>query len=106
MSQLIEGVKISIGAKEFIVPALSFKQLRQLMPKIKGMAVVGAEITDEQMGDIVEVVHAAVSRNYPELAKDYLEENIDMNNVRPIINAIMGQSGLVKTSGEATAGNP
>lgn len=106
MSGLIEGVAIKIGAKEFVVPALSFKQLRQLMPKIKGMAVVGAEMTDQQMGEVVEVVHAAVSRNYPELNKEYLDENIDMNNVRQIIAAIMGQSGLVKTSGEATAGNP
>ena len=106
MSGLVEGITIRIGTKDFVVPALNFKQLRQLMPKIKNMAVVGAEMTDQQMGEVVEVVHAAVSRNYPELNKEYLDENIDMNNVRQIIAAIMGKSGLVKTSGEATAGNP
>lgn len=105
MSQLIEGVAIKIGVKEYIIPALNFKQIRTLMPKIQKLSAVGATMSDEQMDDVFTVIQAAVSRNYPEINKDFLEDNIDMNNVRPIINAIMGQSGLVKTSGEAAAGS-
>lgn len=105
MSQLIEGVAIKIGAKEYIVPALNFKQLRLLMPKIKGMVADGASMSAEQMDDVFTVIQAAISRNYPEINKEFLEENIDMNNVNPVIKAIMGQSGLVKTSGEPATGN-
>lgn len=106
MSALIDGVTIKIGVKEYTVPALNFKQIRTLMPKIQELTNIGATMNEDQMDNVFTVIHAAVSRNYPELNKDFLEENIDMNNVKPIINAIMGQSGLVKTSGEATAGNP
>lgn len=106
MSLLIDGVSIKIGVKEYIVPALNFKQIRTLMPKIQQLTNIGATMNDEQMDNVFTVIHAAISRNYPEINKEFLEENIDMNNVRPIINAIMGQSGLVKASGEATAGNP
>jgi ankyrin repeat protein len=106
MSALIDGVSIKVGVKEYIVPALNFKQIRTLMPKIQQLTNIGATMNDEQMDNVFTVIHAAISRNYPEINKEFLEENIDMNNVRPIINAIMGQSGLVKASGEATAGNP
>lgn len=106
MSGLIEGVAIKIGTKEYIVPALNFKQIRALMPKIQNLSVIGATMDGAQMDDVFSVIQAAVSRNYPEISKDFLEDNIDMNNIKPIVNAIMGQSGLVKTSGEATAGNP
>lgn len=106
MSALIDGVSIKVGVKEYIVPALNFKHIRTLMPKIQELTNIDATMSEEQMDNVFTVIHAAISRNYPEINKEFLEENIDLNNVKPIMNAIMGQSGLVKTSGEAQAGNP
>ena len=106
MSELIDGVEVKVGVKKYVVPALNFKQIRTLMPKIQQLTDIGATMSDEQIDNVFTVIQAAMSRNYPDINKEFLEENIDMNNVRPIINAIMGQSGLVKTSGEAAAGNP
>ena len=106
MSELIDGTTIKIGKKDFVVPALNLKQIRTMLPKIQNMGAVSAGMVDtNQIDTMFEVILAAITRNYPEIDKEFLEENIDANNAEIIIKAIMGKSGLVKTSGEAAAGN-
>ena len=51
------------------------------------------------MDCIVDVVHAAVIRNYPALTKEEVEDLIDLGNAAVIIKAVMGQSGLVRKDG-------
>lgn len=100
MPEIIDGVKIKMGGKEYEVPALSFGQLRRLMPKIASLSAIGADIQPEQMDAITEIVHAALSRNYPDITREAVEDMIDLRNAGAVISAVMGQSGLVP-SGEA-----
>ena len=92
-----------MGGKDFIVPALSFGQLRRLMPKLKETNAIGAQMTPEQMENVIEIVFTALSRNYPDLKLEDVADLIDLNNLATIFAAVMGQSGLAK-SGEALAG--
>lgn len=103
MSNIIDGVKIKMAGTDYIVPPLSFKHLRKLQPKLTLLGNIIGVPSDEQMEAVTELVHAALSRNYPEMTPDSVEELIDLSNLSTIMNAIMGVSGLVQ--GEAAAGN-
>lgn len=101
---MIEGAKINMGGQDWIVPALTFGQLKRLMPKINTLSA-GGDMDASQMDAITEVVQAAMSRNYPEMTVEKVADMLDMANAGPVVRAVMGQSGLVP-SGEAQAGNP
>ncbi len=103
MPELIDGAKVRMGGKEWIVPALSFRQLKKLLPKINMLNI--GELTVETMDSITEVVHAAISRNYPELSVDDVADMLDVRAAPAVFMAIMGESGLEATSqGEAPEG--
>lgn len=101
---MIDGAKIKMGDQEWIVPALSFGQLKRLMPKINKLSTVSSDMDDEQMDAITDVVQAAMSRNYPDMTVEKVADMLDMANAGQVVRAVMGQSGLVQ-SGEAQAGN-
>jgi len=103
MTDLIEGVTIRIAGRDWMVPALTFKQLRRLQPQIELLATIGAAATPEQIAAVSEIVRAALSRNYPELTTDDVEEMLDLGNAARIIGAILRGSGL--NSGEARPGS-
>ena len=100
-SPQFDGVVVRIGNKELVVPPLNFKILRKIQPKLQQLTTVGQVPDDEQIDSILEVVHLAVSRNYPEMTREELEELVDLGNLPAIIGAIMGVSGLEKRMGEA-----
>lgn len=104
MGKLIDGVTITMGGAEYIVPPLTFRQLRALQKNIETLGKVESSISSDQMESICTLVYTALSRNYPKFKKSDLEDLLDLGNVGKIIGAIMGVSGLEK-SGEA-AGNP
>jgi pyruvate carboxylase len=103
---MIDGTRITIGGKEYIVPALSFGQIRKLLPKIQVLQSTGSSLTTEQMDAVAEVVQTALSRNYPEMTIETVEEILDLANAPTVIKAILGGSGFVQaSSGEEQAGS-
>lgn len=100
---LIEGVKINLGGDNYIVPPLSFKNLRMLQPKLGLLKTVGDVPTEEQTDAIAQIVLMALSRNYPDLTLDQVSEVLDLSNMKQVLPAILGVSGLVTTSGEEKA---
>ena len=99
-----DGVKMRVGGRELIIPALTIKQVRGLRSQFDAMQSIGDNVapTDEQIGAVTEVIHSAVVRNYPDLTLDDLEELLDLSTMQAVVKAIMGQSGLeVVSSGEA-----
>ena len=103
MAALIDGVKVNLGGREFVAPPLNFRALRRIQPKLAGLASMGAVPTAEQLEVVIEIVHLALLRNYPDLAIDELDDLLDLGNIADILAAIMAASGLERTtsSGEA-----
>jgi hypothetical protein len=106
MDEKYEGIPITIGKKKYVVPPLSFKGLKSLRAEMDVLktAQLGEMFTDEQADAMIKVIHAAVSRNYPDITEDDLAEMIDFGNVNQIIGAIYANSGLASQGG-ATAGS-
>ena len=98
-----EGVSVSMGGKAWVVPALSFGQLKRLGPKIASLSAVKGVPTDAQMDVVCEIVQAALLRNYPEIQLAEIEEMIDLRNAESVILAVMGAAGLESRPGEAAA---
>lgn len=100
--ELVEGTPVKIGRQVLIVPALNFKSLRTLKPKLALLSALSPTdgVTDEVQEAMLDIVHTALKRNYPNLSREELEEGFDLTNRDRIIKAVMGVSGLTQ-SGEA-----
>jgi hypothetical protein len=106
MADIIDGVTIRMGAREFVVPPMNLKLMRRLLPKINSLRNLDASMDGAQMDVMVEIVHSVLTRNYPALTTDEVEDLLDFRNMQPVLTAIMGVSGLEKPEGEAQAGSP
>lgn len=97
---MIEGKKIILGGREFILPPIPFATLRKYADVFAGKATPNMC----QMGDIV---YAALKRNYPDLTQDDFETNcLDISNMVDAFNQAMFNSGAEAATGEAQPGNP
>lgn len=98
----IEGQTISMGGRDFIVPALTLPLVKRYIQDVEALQqnkeAPLQDYWDLQYGTI----HAAMKRNYPDLTMDELYELVDMNNLVDVFKAIAGKSGLIL--GEALGG--
>jgi len=90
----LDGVSIKLGNQEFIVPPLSLKSLRQLSDKLNSLQSLNGLPSNEQISVMVEVIHHAIRRNYPDLSQEALEDILDLGNIQMVFPAIMSASGL------------
>ncbi len=96
-----EGVMVHFAGSDWVVPALSLGQLKRLMPHFQSLQ--GGPFSIEQIDSSLQVIHAALSRNYPALQLEDVEDLVDLASMPILMEAIMRASGLVR-SGEAMAG--
>lgn len=92
-----------IGDEEYIIPALSLGQIKRFLKKIEQMQEGVNQGGVENFDTISQIIHAALSRNYPALTIEDLDEMLDMSNLMTIFNAVLGASGFAQ--GELLAGN-
>ena len=102
MAKLIDGQTVTLRGQDFVIPPMTFGQLRRLGPQF-AVLQSGADFNTESMDAILDVIHAAMLPNYPETTKAVVEDLLDPTNIGAAIGAVMGASGLTK-SGEALAG--
>jgi hypothetical protein len=99
-----EGEKITLGGVEYVVPSLTVKQAKTLWPTIKELdRGVTVDNLPAKYDDMLTVIHAALSRNYPQLKIEELEEMVDMGNIRLLMKAATAQSGLAPVPGTGPA---
>lgn len=99
---MIEGIKVKIGEREYVIPPLNLKRLKALQAQIEFInSIKPTEVFTEKYYDaMADVVHAAVTRNHPEVSRDEIEEGLDLGNIKAAYHATMNVSGLVKKLGE------
>lgn len=100
-----EGKDVVLGGHTFMVPALSLRQLKTLRPKLAALSATPSPemaesevraLEDAKMAVVVEVVHAALSRNYANITLDEMEDLLDIHNLPEAMEAVMNLSGLVR----------
>ena len=99
-----EGVVIRLGGRDLTIPSLSVGQAKRLWPQIleldSGITVQNLPQKHEQS---IEIILAAVNRNYPEITREQLEEWIDLGNIRRVLLVVSGQSGMRTGGAEPVA---
>jgi hypothetical protein len=106
---VIPGVMVGMGGQQWTVPPLTLGQLRRLMPKVRQLTEIGAQMGETQIGVLVEIVAAALQRNYPEMTTETVENLLDLGNAGAVLNAVLTGSGLrprERSPGEAAAPGP
>lgn len=89
------GQAVNLGGTTYVVPPLALGALRQLLPKIKALTLGEDSLPDlSQVADLLEICLAALRRNYPAMTLDELADIVDLVNFKPLVAAVMGQSGL------------
>jgi hypothetical protein len=76
------------------VPPLTLGQLRRLMPKVRQLTEIGASMGEAQIAVLVDIVTAALQRNYPEMTPGSVENLLDLGNASAVLNAVLTGSGL------------
>jgi hypothetical protein len=102
---MVPGVTVAMGGRDWIVPSLTLGQLRRLMPKVRQLTEIGASMGEPQISVLVDIVTAALQRNYPEMTTDQVENFLDLGNASAVLNAVLTGSGL-KPSGAAVGEAP
>ena len=102
---MIPGVAVAMGGQDWIVPPLTLGQLRRLMPKVRQLTEIGAAMGEAQINVLIDIVTAALQRNYPETTPDRVEDLLDLGNASAVLNAVLTGSGL-KPSGAAMGEAP
>ena len=91
---MLPGVTIAMGGQDWLVPPLTLGQLRRLMPKVRQFTEIGASMGETQISVLVEIVTAALQRNYPEATAEMVENLLDLGNASAVLNAVLTGSGL------------
>ena len=103
---MIPGVAVAMGGQDWIVPPLTLGQLRRLMPQVRQLTEIGASMGEAQINVLIDIVTAALQRNYPETTPDKVETLLDLGNASAVLNAVLTGSGLKPSGavmGEASA---
>lgn len=112
---LIEGEELVLGTRVVTVPGLNWGRQRVTAAKLKRMSELEAKMQGkwppeppppEYLDLFADVVLLALSRNYPHLTKEALEEDLDLRNSAKIWLAIMGLSGIKQGAPGEGPGDP
>jgi hypothetical protein len=106
---MIPGVMVAMGGREWTIPPLTLGQLRRLMPKVQQLSEIGSQMGETQIEVLVEIVAAALHRNYPDISVETVENLLDLGNAGAVLNAVLTGSGLKsreRPPGEASAPGP
>lgn len=88
---LIDGVVIRVGRRDFIVPPLNLKSIKRaqtLLPTLESDDLIAS------FDACVAIIHMAVARNYPDVTVDDLLEELDTKNVKGVVDAVLEASGF------------
>jgi hypothetical protein len=102
-----KGQEQDLGGITYVVPPLALGAVKELLPRIQKVVTMGGIPSAEDIDTMIDVIGAAIRRNYPDVTSAELLELVDIGNVQPLFRMIMGLSGLKTvedTSGNSGAG--
>jgi hypothetical protein len=104
-----EGCVVHFGGADWVAAPLTLGPIKRLTPVLKRLTAKDAAADPlEQLGDVVQLVHASLVRNYPGLTVGQLEDAIELSALPAVVQAVLQVSGLASPGadgGEESAGN-
>lgn len=107
--QLIPGITMNLGGREFVIPPLNLARVKNLQGDLAILATMPMDTANfeaQQLEACITIIHTALTRNYPAMARDEVEDIIDMGNMHKVMLAVMGQSGFTQGEVGPVTGHP
>ena len=95
-----KGISLELGGKAYVVPPLNLGALEQFQDRLEKFS---GGIDPESVKTVIDVTHAALQRNYPDITRNDIAELIDVGNMSEVMQAVMDVSGLRRRGLEASA---
>lgn len=88
----VPGVVYDFYGRRLVLAPLNMGVMRQMLSKFQNTS---QEPSVDQIDTVVDAVYASLRRNYPEITRDEVENNlVDMANAEELMPIIMNRSGL------------
>lgn len=97
----VKGVSVDFAGGALVVPPLSLASVEALQSRLASYSGTLADV-----GIVIDALHHALRRNYPEMTREEVGELVDMENMSAVMEAVMNVAGLRArgaVSGEAPA---
>lgn len=100
---MIPGREIKIGDKVYVMPALTLGMLELYQDRID--AFQKGEVSSKSWTTVIDVVHGALKRNYPDMDRSIVTDNLELRDIGGLFEKLMDVSGVdADRSGKVTAG--
>jgi hypothetical protein len=98
---MIEGPKLTLGGRDFIVPPANLKAIRAHSASRNNADATAQDKIDANVAFIL----TTLQRNYPDLTEDFLLDHLDARNQLDVMAKIQEAAGFVKAepAGESKA---
>jgi hypothetical protein len=91
-----KGEAVDLGGVQYVLPPMSLGSVERFHARID--AYLGKTET-QPVGLMIDVIHSALLRNYPDLTREQVAEMVDISNVGQVFNKLLMQSGWAPTAG-------
>ncbi len=92
----IPGTPLNLGGVDFVMPPLNLDQVRAFESVLPTLGKKGS--LTENIDEGLPLLHAALSRNYPDLTLDELRPLLDLGNFPAACSALVESSGFVESA--------
>ena len=97
MKRNITGEEIIINDEKFLLPPLPLVKLAKIGKLMQG----GNTFEDEEyVVAIIDAIFWSLQRNYPEVERQMIEDNLDITNFQTILDAFMSVNKLIQKGEE------
>lgn len=97
---MVKGVDFTFAnGEKMVIPPLSLGALEVVQEKL---SVFDGTVSKKSVDAVVETVHLALIRNYPDITTDKIKNDLlDVANMLEVMRAVMDIGGLVRKEQEA-----
>lgn len=106
--EVVEPVKkrggewVVLGDCAYRIPPLGMLELQERQDDFLAIAGMGTMPSDVQLEAAFRVIHAAITRSYPDFPIVEVRELLDLTNMMPVLTTVLTVAGLEK--GKAASG--
>lgn len=99
----VKGVEFDFGGVVLVIPPLSLSALEQMQDRLQSF---DGTLSSDSTGTVIDCVHAALLRNYPEMTRQQACDLLDVGNMMDVMACVMDVSGLRRKAQEAEKNQP
>lgn len=98
----VKGIPFEFSDCTLVIPPLSLGAAERLQNRLTELRE--GTLDPESIGTVVDTVHAALLRNYPDMTREEVADLIDLENMQEVMTCAMDVAGMKRKAFEAGQG--